>query len=99
MARGIPLQVVTLWCFNLVETIHVDIDARLAAIFREILDLPPHEDPRTIRRLGDERWDSVAHVSLVAALESEFGFVLSIADFEELSSFESARMLISEKIP
>lgn len=33
-------------------------------------------------------WDSVGHMSLIAALEDEFGIMLEMEDIIELSSFE-----------
>lgn len=70
---------------------------KLEEIFRVVLDLPPGSDPSSAHRITSSRWDSLAHVSLVAAIESEFGIVLSLQDIERLTSFEAARMLLTEK--
>ena len=42
------------------------------------------------------QWDSLAHVSLVVALESEFGIRLDTHYAERLTSFEAARIVVDE---
>lgn len=70
----------------------------LAEIFRVVLDLADDEDPVRLRRITTAKWDSLAHVSLIAAIETEFGLTLDSADTARLTSFQAARLLIQEKI-
>jgi len=70
--------------------------ARLEEIFRVVLDLPDGSDVSNVRRIATRRWDSLAHVSLIAAIESEFGLQLDTAGSERLTSFQAARLLIEE---
>ena len=70
---------------------------KLEEIFRLVLDLPPDADSSTLRRLTTSQWDSLAHVSLTAAIESEFGMSLDSSDAERLTSFQAALLLIEEK--
>ena len=72
--------------------------ARLEEVFRVVLDLPEGSDVSNVRRLTTRRWDSLAQVSLVAAIESEFALKLDTADNERLSSFQAAKLLIDEKL-
>lgn len=75
-----------------------DLDTgKLEEIFRVVLDLPAGTDLTTVRRVTHRRWDSLAQVSLVAAIESEFGVVLDSGDIERLTSYEGARLLLMEK--
>ena len=69
----------------------------LAQIFRFILHLPDDADVSKIRRINETRWDSLATVTLVAALESEFGITLDSHEIERLTSFQATLLLLSEK--
>jgi len=68
---------------------------RVAAIFRDVLDLPPDVDPRGARPRDTPTWDSLNHVMLVAALESEFGVAIDVEDSLEMTTFDSALALLS----
>lgn len=70
---------------------------KLEEIFRVVFDLPPAKAPSGVRRITTRNWDSLAHVSLVAAIESEFGIVLDTREIEQLTSFEMAKVLLAEK--
>ncbi|MBF0283195.1 MAG: acyl carrier protein [Magnetococcales bacterium] len=69
----------------------------LRTIFRLALDLPDDADVSEIRRLNHPRWDSLAHTSLCFAIESEFGFALSVEEMEEVASLESAWWIVEER--
>ena len=71
--------------------------ARLADVFRAVLELTPGVEVERVRQSGEDRWDSLAHVSLVAAIESEFDVTLDAADGLRLTSFEATRLLLEEK--
>ena len=43
-----------------------------------------------------EAWDSVGHMSLIAAIESTFGITMDTDDIIELSSFEKGKELIAK---
>lgn len=70
---------------------------KLEEIFRVVLDLPAESDVTNVRRITSRRWDSLAHVSLIAAIESEFGIALDSLEGERLTSFEAAKRLLAEK--
>jgi acyl carrier protein len=72
-------------------------EIKLAEIFRIVLDLSADYDVLSARRLAEQNWDSLAHVSIVAAIESEFGLSLESADMERMSSFAATRLLLEEK--
>ena len=69
----------------------------LEKIFKVVFDLETTEHVVEVRRAIHPKWDSLAHVSLIAALESEFEINLDISDAHALSSFAAAEMLLSEK--
>lgn len=72
-------------------------EIKLAEIFRVVLDLDDGYDVYSVRRLTETKWDSLAHVSMVAAIESEFGLQLEILDMDRMSSFAATRLLLEEK--
>ncbi|MBA3557890.1 MAG: acyl carrier protein [Gemmatimonadaceae bacterium] len=47
--------------------------------------------------MNEPNWDSLAHVSLVAAIESEFGITLDAADELRMTSFQATQLLLEEK--
>ena len=72
-------------------------EIKLAEIFRIVLDLDVDCDVLSVRRIAEARWDSLAHVSIVAAIESEFDVHLEIGDMEDrMSSFAATRLLLEE---
>jgi acyl carrier protein len=75
-----------------------DIAEKLSQIFRFILQLPDDADTSDIRRINEVRWDSLANVTLITALESEFGVTLDTHEVERLSSYQATLLLLSEKL-
>lgn len=70
----------------------------LSDVFRAVMNLPPGAEVSNLRQLNTPAWDSLAHVSLVAALESEFGVTIDIADSLELTSYEAVKMYLEEHV-
>jgi acyl carrier protein len=68
-----------------------DMERRLQEIVRAALDLPPDTEVTRVRQLGVESWDSLAHVSLMLAIESEFGVSIDVADQIQLTSYAAIR--------
>lgn len=75
----------------------MSIDSKLAEIFRIVLDLPPGSEVEKLLRITEPKWDSLAHTSLIASIESEFGVRLSVADGERITSFRAAHLLLCER--
>jgi acyl carrier protein len=71
-------------------------EQRLQAIFQGVLDLPPGSDPTTAAQGQTPTWDSMAHVSLVAAIEAEFVVTIDAGDSLSLSSYEAARQYLAD---
>lgn len=69
----------------------------LDQVFRAVLQLPDDVDVRTVRQVNQKSWDSLAHVSLIAAVESEFGLSIDLADSLELTSFEAFALYLEER--
>ena len=79
--------------------------AKLREIFAVVMELDEGEQAEALDRANFdnwrssvlEKWDSLAHVSLVAAIESEFAITLDSADSERMTSFKGIELLLSEK--
>lgn len=72
---------------------------KLEQIFKFALELPDeYAETASLRRVNAPTWDSMAHVSIVAGIESEFGITLEPHEYELLTSFEAAKEIVREKI-
>jgi acyl carrier protein len=88
-----PKNAQELW----LETMTSSTRATLEEIFRIVLQLDDGRDVSSVRRITEPRWDSLAHTSIVAAIESEFSVRLDIKDDARITSFEAAEILLEEK--
>ncbi len=71
-------------------------EQRLQAIFRGVLELPQDSDPTAAAQGQTPSWDSLAHVSLVAAIEAEFGVTIDAGDSMSLTSYEASRQFLAD---
>lgn len=71
-------------------------EQRLQAIFRGVLDLPAGSDTSKAAQGQTPTWDSMAHVSLVAAIEAEFGVTIDAGDSLSLTSYKAARAYLAD---
>lgn len=74
-----------------------DRDAKLNEIVSAVLELPAGTDVSRVRQLSVESWDSLAHVSLMLAIEGEFGVTIDIADQIALTSVPTIRLYLEER--
>jgi acyl carrier protein len=77
--------------------VHSNAGDRLQEIFRFVFELDPSADVTAVRQITEPKWDSAAHVSLTAAIESEFGVNLDAAETLRLTSYRAAELLLQEK--
>jgi acyl carrier protein len=70
--------------------------SRLEQIFRAVFELPPDAPVENIRQINFRKWDSLGHVLLMSAIESEFGIELDITESVKLTSFESLELYLME---
>lgn len=68
----------------------------LTEVFTAVFELAPTADVRDVRRGTTTAWDSLGHVSLVTALESEFGVTIEVGDSMEIVDYESAAEILGE---
>ncbi len=71
--------------------------AKLQDIFRIVLKLPSDADAAEVGQMNEPKWDSLAHISLITAVESEFGLALDASDAMRMTSFRATQLLLEEK--
>jgi acyl carrier protein len=69
---------------------------RLDAAIRRGLGIANGEDLTTLAYGRTEYWDSVAHMQLVAAIETEFGIMMETDDVIAMSSYAAARQILTD---
>tara|TARA_B100000686_G_C16702755_1_gene924430 strand:+ start:787 stop:1026 length:240 start_codon:yes stop_codon:yes gene_type:complete len=69
----------------------------LINIFRTVLVLPDEIEVESVRQVSTERWDSMAHVNMIVAIENEFGLSLHAGEYSRMTSFNSIVLLLDEK--
>jgi acyl carrier protein len=73
----------------------MSIEARLARVFRDSLELAPDCVVSELTYRSVPQWDSVGHMRLVAALETEFDLLLETEEIIDLSSFPKALEILA----
>ena len=61
--------------------------------FAESLEVSPEEVP-ALKYGESDQWDSVGHMSLIAALEDAFNIMVDMDDIIDLSSFEKGKEIL-----
>ena len=69
---------------------------KLEAIFRAVFELPAGSDLTGLQSGTTEAWDSLATVSLVAAIESECGLSLEAEQMLRITSYAETAKLVGE---
>ncbi|MGR3636670.1 MAG: acyl carrier protein [Shimia sp.] len=73
------------------------IEHRLTEVFDDVLETGENINP-SLKRDEYDNWDSLANVTLLMALNAEFGEVVSIDDIARLDSFDSILEFLSGKV-
>jgi acyl carrier protein len=69
---------------------------KLRESFRTALDLPADAPVDDLQYQDNEKWDSLAHMSLIATLEDEFGVMIDTDDVINMSSFQEAIRILGK---
>ena len=70
---------------------------KLKQIFIEVFSINEAE-VESYRKLNNSKWDSLASVTLIAAMESEFNIEIQESDYETLSSFSAAELVLEKYV-
>lgn len=65
------------------------------AAFSEILEIPTEKLTGLVYQ-GTELWDSVGHMTLIAALEDTFDIMMETDDIIDFSSYEKGKEILSK---
>lgn len=68
---------------------------KLTKVFADTFGIEENE-VQNLQYQGIEQWDSVGHMTLVAAIEDELGIELDTDDIIDMSSFEKAKEIVAK---
>ena len=74
-----------------------DIDEKLRGIFSMVLDISHENIDAAITPDTCENWDSLAQVTIIAAIEDAFSVIISPDEQFELISFDLAGDILAKK--
>jgi acyl carrier protein len=69
---------------------------RVIEAFASVLGIPQSEVNDGLRYASIPQWDSIAHMSVVAALEEAFGVMIDMDDVIDMSSVGKAREILGK---
>ena len=75
-----------------------DISGRLTDVFRDVLDNNSIVLSRQTTAADIEDWDSLAHISLLVAIEKEFDIKLDLPEINQLQNVGDMLDLIQRKV-
>lgn len=75
-----------------------DILAQLQPIFRDVLDNPGLSVTLQSNASNVPGWDSLAHITLVSAIEHEFGIRFALGELEGLKNVGEMIELMQQKL-
>lgn len=68
---------------------------KLTKVFADTFGVKP-EDVDGLTYQSIEQWDSVGHMTLIAAIEDNFGITMDTDDIIDLSSFGKAKAILKK---
>ena len=78
------------------ELILSDSEQKLRRAFASALNMSEESINETMQYASSPGWDSVAHMALVATLDSTFDIMLDTDDVLDLSSYAKAREILQK---
>ena len=75
----------------------MEIDRRITEIFRDIFENDALELTPSTSAEDVEGWDSIAHISLIFALEEEFGVQFSSRELESMRNVGDLQSIVSAR--
>ena len=64
--------------------------------FSKVLGLPVERITDDLRYASIPEWDSIAHMSVIAALEDAYGIMIDMDDVIDMNSVDKAREIIAK---
>lgn len=69
---------------------------KLNQIFFTLLELDNSINLKNLDSKNYKKWDSLAHVLLIAAIESEFSISIEVSDYEKFTSYSAIKTILEE---
>ncbi|MEX2648018.1 MAG: phosphopantetheine-binding protein [Alphaproteobacteria bacterium] len=76
----------------------VTVDETVRRVIADVLDLDPRSIDDQTRMEDMERWDSANHITLVLALEEEFGIAFEVPEIEGMITFQDIVATVEAKL-
>jgi acyl carrier protein len=71
-------------------------EQKLRQIFAQSLDIKIDDVVDSLQYSEAPQWDSIAHMSLIAAIEEGFDIMIDAEDVIEMSSFAKAKQIVAK---
>lgn len=71
-------------------------EQRLKKVFSESLGIDKNQVDDGLEYNTIQEWDSVGHMSLIAAIEEEFDIMIETDDIIDMSSFKIAKKIVAK---
>jgi acyl carrier protein len=72
----------------------MDLDVRVLKVFKEVLEINGEVNTSALKYNETQNWRSLAHITLVSALEGEFDIMLEPDDIVAMSSYDEAVKIV-----
>lgn len=67
---------------------------KVVVAFAQVLGIPPKQITDDLRYASIPQWDSIAHMSVISALEEQFGVMIDMDDVIDMNSVGKAREIL-----
>ncbi|PJK00092.1 acyl carrier protein [Lysobacteraceae bacterium NML75-0749] len=68
----------------------------IVSAFSKVLGLPEAQITDELQYASIPQWDSIAHMSVIAALEEAFGIMIDMDDVIDMNSVSKARQIVKK---
>lgn len=69
---------------------------KVVLAFAKALGIPPEQITDDLRYASIPQWDSIAHMSVISALEEQFGVMIDMDDVIDMNSVGKAREILGK---
>lgn len=69
---------------------------RVVLAFAQVLGIPAEQITDDLRYASIPQWDSIAHMSVISALEEQFGVMIDMDDVIDMNSVGKAREILGK---
>lgn len=73
----------------------MNLEKKLLLIFYKVFK---KKNVKNLRRINEEKWDSLLHINLMLAIESEFGIKFRSEQIEYLNSFKTIYNIVKKNL-